>query len=474
MKKISLYLTLLLFLSSCLQQELKIVLNSDGSGEYHIKKEMGKELSTIVGMLPDELKKESQKNKEKIQQLPGGVKIVVDKTYTHPEDVTRIIEEQIYIFSNLGEALPVLEDLVEMGPRYKYENGKFIVFRNREVDEWTQFSDDDRMKNAYFKLTIELPQKPESKNGIVKGNTVSWSFDAEFLKKYKKMEIGQNIIEATIAETGIKTDIRPRLVVESDKKEDTEYKPLHSFSSYIPIVGKKYSNSGDATLAVFFDVENIDVPFSYKDLKITKILVDGKEVSREIKSDESGVFDGTNGWSDKLKGFPLSLIFPAENPWIKNIEILEATLNIGKVLKSKEITYPINIETTPTLLSNATSSYKIALTDLNLKSSLLASPSIEFVSNYEPNMLKSFYIDTYYGLRYKNTIYRQKKLSEKKFYNKAKTDFINNHFPDKDAYFYEIGFTKIPKPPLNLVFEIIEKQSYKPVTLTLENISVSN
>jgi len=204
------------------------------------------------------------------------------------------------------------------------------------------------------------------------------------------------------------------------------------------------------------------------------MLVDGKEVSREIKSDESGVFDGTNGWSDKLKGFPLSLIFPAENPWIKNIEILEATLNIGKVLKSKEITYPINIETTPTLLSNATSSYKIALTDLNLKSSLLASPSIEFVSNYEPNMLKSFYIDTYYGLRYKNTIYRQKKLSEKNFYNKAKTDFISNHFPDKNAYFYEIGFTKIPKPPFNLVLEVIEKQSYKPVTLTLENISVSD
>ena len=474
MKKISLYLTLLLFLSSCLQQEIKIILNSDGSGEYHIKKEMGKELSTIVGMFPDELKKGSQKNKDKIEELPGGVKIVVDKTYTHPEDVTRIIEEQIYTFSNLGEALPVLEDLVEMGPRYKYENGKFIVFRNREVDEWTQFSDDDRMKNAYFKLTIELPQKPESKNGIVKGNTVSWSFDAEFLKKYKKMEIGQNIIEATIAETGIKTDIRPRLVVESDKKEDTEYKPLHSFSSYIPIIGKKYSNSGDATLAVFFDVENIEIPFSYKNLKIKKMLIDGKQIIPEIRSADSGVFDGNNDVSDKLKGFPMSLKFPANNPWIKNVDILQATLNIGKVLKSKEITYPINIDTTPTLLSNATSSYKIGLTDLNLKSSLLASPSIEFVSNYEPNMLKSFYIDTDYGLRYKNTIYRQKKLSDKKFYNKAKTDFINNHFPKNDGYFYEIGFTKIPKPPFKLVIEIIEKQSYKPVTLTLENISVSN
>jgi len=474
MKKISLYLTLLLFLSSCLQQEIKIVLNSDGSGEYHIKKEMGTELSNIVGMFPEQLRKDAQNKKSKVGQLPGGVILKVDKAYKDPNDPAKFIEEQVYTFTNLGEALPVLENLVEMGPRYKYENGKFIVFRNREVDEWTQFSDDDRMKDAYFNLTIELPQKPESKNGVVNGNTVSWKFDSDFLKKYKKMEIGQNIIEATIAETSIKTDIRPRLVVESDKKEDTEYKPLHSFSSYIPIVGKKYSNSGDATLAVFFDVDDIDIPFSYKDLKIIKMLIDGKQISPELKSDDSGFFDGNNNWSDKLKGFPLVLKFPAVNPWIKNIDILEATLNIGKVLKSKETKYPINDDKFPSLLSTDLSKNIFALTELKFNSGFLGSPTIELISNYEPNMLKSFYIDTDYGLRYKNTIYRQKRLLEKKFYNKAKTDFINNHFPDKDAYFYEIGFTKIPKPPFNLVIEIIEKQSYKPVTLTLENISVSN
>ncbi|NIS08526.1 MAG: hypothetical protein GWO07_07155, partial [Candidatus Dadabacteria bacterium] len=59
---------------------------------------------------------------------------------------SKFIEEKIYTFSNLGEALPVLEDLIDMGPRYRYENGKFIIFRDREVEEWTQFSDDKRMK----------------------------------------------------------------------------------------------------------------------------------------------------------------------------------------------------------------------------------------------------------------------------------------------------------------------------------------
>lgn len=474
MKKISLYLTLLLFLSSCLQQEIKIVLNSDGSGEYHIKKEMGTELSNIVGMFPEQLRKDAQNKKSKVEQLPGGVILKVDKAYKDPNDPAKFIEEQVYTFTNLGEALPVLENLVEMGPRYKYENGKFIVFRNREVDQWTQFSDDDRMKDAYFNLTIELPQKPESKNGVVNGNTVSWKFDSDFLKKYKKMEIGQNIIEATIAETSIKTDIRPRLVVESDKKEDTEYKPLHSFSSYIPIVGKKYSNSGDATLAVFFDVDDIDIPFSYKDLKIIKMLIDGKQISPEMKSDDSGFFDGNNNWSDKLKGFPLVLKFPAVNPWIKNIDILEATLNIGKVLKSKETKYPINDDKFPSLLSTDLSKNIFALTELKFNSGFLGSPTIELISNYEPNMLKSFFIDTDYGLRYKNHILRQDAYEENKIYNKDKIQFIKNTFTDQNTYVYKIGFSKIPKPPFTFVIELIEKQSYKPVTLTLENISVSN
>ena len=473
MKKISLYLILFLFLSSCLQQELKIVLNSDGSGEYHIKKEMSKELSTIVGMFPDELKKGAQKNNAKEKQLLGGVKLIVNKSYTNPDDVTNLIEEQIYTFSNLGEALPVLEDLVEMGPRYKYENGKFMVFRNREVDEWTQFSDDERMKDAYFDLSIQFPQKPESVNGTVASNTVSWKFDAKFLKKYKKMEIGQNIIEASVPAGAIKTDISPRLVTVPDNYKKKEYKTLHRFSANIPIVGQKYSNSG-ASLSVFFNIENIEIPFSYKDLKITKMLIDGTQISPEIKSDTSGVFDGNNDISDKLKGFPLSANFPAQNPWMKNIDILQATLDIGKVLKSNEITYVINDETTPIILSEMNSTYVISLTDLNLKSSLLASPSIELISNYKPNMIKSFYIDTDYGLRYKNIIYRQQKLADKNFYNNTKTKFVNEHFPSKDAYFYEIGFTKIPKPPFNLVIEIIEKQSYKPVTLTLENLSVSD
>ena len=180
------------------------------------------------------------------------------------------------------------------------------------------------------------------------------------------MEIGQNVIKASIPADAIKTEIKPRLVIESEKDNDKTYKPIYSFSAYIPVVGEKYSNSGDANLSVFFDVEKIDVPFSYKNLKINKMLIDGKAVNPEIISDISGVFDGNNDVSDKLKGFPLSIEFPADNPWIKNIDILQATLNIGKVLKSKETTYPVNIDTSPTLLSNETAPYKIALTKINL------------------------------------------------------------------------------------------------------------
>lgn len=170
----------------------------------------------------------------------------------------------------------------------------------------------------------------------------------------------------------------------------------------------------------------------------------------------------------------MKLKYPAKNPWIKNIDILQATLNIGKVLKSKESTFSINTDTVPALVSTSQESFKVGLIDLSLKSSMLATPSIEFISNYEPSRLKAFYIDTDYGLRYKNTIYRQQKLDDKKFYDRGKIDFTSQNFPEKEGYFYQIGFAKIPKPPFNLVIEIIEKQTYAPRTLTLENISVSN
>ncbi len=475
MKKGSLILTLLFLLTGCLQQELKIVLNSDGSGEYHIKKEMGKELSQIIGLVPEDMIEQIQKEPMKTQELGGGVKLTNDKGYKDPDDPSKFIEEKIYTFSNLGEALPVLEDLIDMGPRYRYENGKFIIFRDREVEEWTQFSDDKRMKDAYFNLTIVLPQKPLSTNGTVNGNTVSWNFDAEFLKKYKEMEIGQNIIKATLPAAAVKTDIRPRLISSSNtktnlthKKKTTEHKPLESFSAYIPVVGNKYSNSTDAKLSVYFDVKNIDVPFSYKDLKVNKMLIEGEEVKAKLTSDSSGFF------AENKKGFPLSLSFPAKNPWISNIDLIKATLSVGKILKSNAITIVINTDSVPAIISKDSSPDKIALTDFNFKSFIFGNPHLELVSSYEPNMIKSFYLDTNYGLRYKTTHFNHYKLKDKKYYDGDKIKFNEENFPDQNAYVYEIGFTKIPKPPFNLVTEIIEKQSFEPLTLSLENLGVSN
>lgn len=163
-----------------------------------------------------------------------------------------------------------------MGPRYKYENGRFVVFRHREADEWTQFSSsDDRMKDAYFNLTIQFPATPDSENGTIKGNTVTWNFDAESLERYNAMDIGQNIIHASIPAGAIKTTIIPRLVTESGLDKEKEYRPLHKFSAYIPVVGKKYANSGYGDLTVFYDTKKIETPFSYKDLKIKNMIIDG-------------------------------------------------------------------------------------------------------------------------------------------------------------------------------------------------------
>nr|NIU87718.1 hypothetical protein [Nitrosopumilaceae archaeon] len=72
------------------------------------------------------------------------------------------------------------------------------------------------------------------------------------------------------------------------------------------------------------------------------------------------------------------------------------------------------------------------------------------------------------------THFNHYKLKDKKYYDGDKIKFNEENFPDQNAYVYEIGFTKIPKPPFNLVTEIIEKQSFEPLTLSLENLGVSN
>ena len=116
-----------------------------------------------------------------------------------------------------------------MGPRYAYRDNRFVIFFNREKAEFDGMQAGETIKDAYLNLTIELPAEPSSSNGQVQGKTVSWKFDADDMKKYQEMAMGENLIEASIPSTAIKVDLKPRLVIAKEKKtlvKDGEFEPL--------------------------------------------------------------------------------------------------------------------------------------------------------------------------------------------------------------------------------------------------------
>ena len=84
-----------------------------------------------------------------------------------------------------------------------------------------------------------------------------------------------------------------------------------------------------ASLNVNFPVDEFSLPITYKDLKVKSLVVEGKETAADLKSKVEGVFDGKNQWGQETKGFPVQLEFPVTNPWVKEIEKFEITMQVN-------------------------------------------------------------------------------------------------------------------------------------------------
>ena len=478
-KILVLFITLLL--SGCIQQDVRIVLRSDGSGEYHIKKISSQIASAVIANIPAELREKTLTEQNEIQkEYSGGLKRTSCNVIPSPDNPSKFVETSVYSFSNLGEALPALEGLIDMGPRYSYRGDRFVIFRNREKEEWDGLSTSDEMKDAYLNFTIELPAEPVSSNGQVEGNVVKWKFNAEDLRKYQKMAIGENLIEVSIPASAIKTDLTPRLAEEKKKmKQEEEFQPLTFFSAQFPIVSDTANQkSVRATLQVMFPVNKFSLPISYKDLEIISLIVEGKEVKAELKSEPLSMFNGIDQWGQEVKGFPVNLEFPVSNPWLNKIDLLKIGLKVNATEKSHMTVFdiPVNgfprhvLPNEPNLLLD-----KVAISKVNLgnPSVMLSAPGITLLMTTQPNAIGAFFLDTDYGLRYKakNIKAILKKRSE--IWDPALKKFVDDFFGDEEIYEYKIGFAKIPKSPFKLIIETIDQAEFQKHELILENIDVS-
>ncbi len=473
---------LLVYLTGCIQQDLRIVLRSDGSGEYHIRKVTSQIESALIANIPAELREKALSEQKGVEEeYPGGLKRVSYSLSQSPDDPAKYVESSVYTFPELGSALPYLENVIEMGPRYAYRDNRFVIFFNREKEEFDGMQAGESIKDAYLNLTIELSAEPSSSNGKVQGNTVSWKFGAEDMEKYQEMAMGENLIEASIPSSAIKVDLRPRLVIAKEKKplvKDGEFEPLGSFNARFPIIDGNFNDQVKASLNVNFPVGEFSLPITYKELKVTALVVDEKETEADLKSKIEGVFDGKNQWGQEAKGFPVQLEFPVTNPWIKEIEKLQITMQVNTATEKDKTFYNVKPSESPCIILPMESNQnldKVAVLKIELgsPSAMWPLPAITLLTTTAPSNISAFYIDTDYGLRYKaNSVHPSLKKSEDYWDNKTKS-FLTDIFKEEEFYEYQLGFTKMPKSPFRLMIETAGSQNFKNMTLLLEHIDVS-
>ncbi len=473
---------LLVYLTGCIQQDLRIVLRSDGSGEYHIKKVTSQIESALIANIPSELREKAlSKQKGVEEEYPGGLKRVSYSISRSPDDPAKYVESSIYTFPELGKALPDLENVIKMGPHYAYRDNRFVIFFNREKEEFDGMQAGETIKDAYLNLTIELPAEPSSSNGQVQGKAVSWKFGADDIKKYQEMAMGENLIEASIPSSAIKVDLKPRLVVVKEKKnliKDEKFEALGFFNARFPIIDGMANEQAKASLNVNFPVDKFSLPITYKDLKVKLLVVEGKEKEAEIKSKAEGVFGGKNQWGQETEGFPVQLEFPVTNPWIKEIEKLQITMQVNTATEKIKTSYNVKPSESPCIILPKKSNQildKVAIIKIELgsPSAMWPLPGITLLTTTGPGNISAFYIDTDYGLRYKaNGVQSSLKKNENYWDNKIKS-FLKEVFKEEEFYEYELGFTKMPDSPFKLMIETAGKQDFKTKTLLLEHIDVS-
>ncbi len=473
---------LLVYLTGCIQQDLRIVLRPDGSGEYHIRKITSQIESALIANMPAELREKAlseQKGAE--EEYPSGLKRASYSISQSPDDPAKYVESSIYTFSELGKALPDLENVIEMGPRYAYRDNRFVIFFNREKEKFDGMKAGETIKDAWLNLTIELPAGPSSSNGQVKGKTVSWRFDAEDMKKYQEMAMGENLIEASIPSSAIKVDLTPRLVVDKKKKniiKDEKFGPLGFFNARFPIIGAMADVQVKASLNVNFPVDTFSLPVTYKDLTVTSLVVGGNETGAEIKSKTEGVFDGKNQWGQETGGFPVQLEFPVTDPWTREIEKLQISMKVNTATEQSKTFYHVTPSGPPSIIlpekpGQVLETVAIIKNELGSPSAMWPLPGITLLTKTGPSNISAFYIDTDYGLRYKAGRVQSSLKKSKDYWDNKIKSFLADIFKEEEFYEYELGFAKMPDPPFKLLIETSGKQDFKTRTLLLEHIDVS-
>jgi len=465
--------------TGCIRDEIVITIKPDGSGEYKIIKFLGEfeEIAIAaedIESIPD--MSDEDRTKEIGARSQGPVRCI-EYDFVNNYQGKGKAEVTMYAFDDLGEAIVIFENILEIGPRFKYQGGKFFVFVNREKSQYDGMTIGGPQKQFYYKLTVNLPAKPSCDgNGVVKGNSVTWEFGNEKMKVYRDSKIGAQLLWASVDADTVKVDLSPRLFVKKEKHSmrEREVSYIENFSCDINIL--KENDKLNSRFSGYVPIGELSVPFSYEGLKISRFIIDGVEKEVELNCAEAGVFTGQDKWGRDAPGFPVNLRFKETNPWIKSIDLLEIQMQTAKPVKTKSHSIKITDIDTPVPVARFEGKLPgaIAVLDMEMGSSTAAYPEplINVVLDIDPANIMGCYLDTNYGIRYRATGQEWRTVDIENSSDKKIKAVKDNFTASKKAWTRELVFRNIPPDPFTLVFEIITEKSAGIETLKLEDVYV--
>ena len=459
--------------TGCIRQEIVITIHPDGSGKYKICKFPGEFEEIMMATIDAESMldiSDEDMSKEIASRSDGPVRCIeydIIKNYQGRGKA----EITTYAFDDLGEAIVVLENIVEMRPRFKYQDGKFFVFVNREKSQYDGMTSSGPQEQFYYKLTVNLPAKPSCDgNGAVNGNSVTWEFGNEEMKVYRDSKIGDQFLWASVDADAVKVDLSPRLFVKKVKRSMREKEVSYIDDFYCDIEIFKESDKLNSRFYGYVPIGELSVPFSYDDLKISSFIIDGVKKTTRLVSAEAGVFTGD------APGLPVRLKFTETNPWINSIDLLEVQIQMAKPIKTG--THSIKIsdinKPVPVARFEGESPGVIAVLDIKMGSSTASYPvpSIDVVLDIDPVNIMGCYLDTNYGLRYKSMVQEWRTVDLGNSLDKKMKALKDNFAAGKETWKSNLVFRNVPADPFTLVFEIITEKSTGIETLKLEDVYV--
>jgi len=477
--RIILGVLLCIVFTGCIREEIVITIKPDGSGEYKIIKfpgEFGKIAMAAedVESIPDMSDEDRAKEIESRSQGPVRC---IEYDFVNNYQGKGKAEVTKYAFDDLGEAIVILENILEIGPRFKYQDGKFFVFVNREKSQHDGMPIGGPEEQLYYKLTVNLPAKPScDKNGAVKGNSVTWEFGNEEMKVYRDSKIGDQLLWASVDADAVKVDLKPKLFVKKEKRSmrEREVSYIDSFSCNIDIL--KENDKLNSRFSGYVPIGELSVPFSYEGLKISRFIIDGVEKKVELNCAEAGVFTGQDKWGRDAPGLPVNLKFKETNPWIKSIDLLELQIRMAKPIKTESHSIKITDIDTPPPVARFEGELPgvIAVLDMEMGSSTAAypEPSIDVVLDIDPANIMGCYLDTNYGIRYRAKGQEWRTVDIEKSWDKKIKAVKDNFTAGKKAWKRELVFRNIPPEAFTLVFEIITEKTAGIESLKLEDVYV--